>query len=442
MNTIEPPSTMPFEGAIQAGFGTIEIILCLLLLFLLLMSALISGSEAAFFSLSPLDKENLKNDDSSSAGFVSKLLKKPKELLATILITNNFVNVGIVILSSAILSKVFDSSLSPAFQFLLEAVLITLVLLLLGEVIPKIYATKNALGFSKGMGRLLYFLNKLPPISWVRSVLVSGSEFIQKKFKTRSVDISSDELEAALALTKEDDTKDDEHRILEGIVNFGKTEVRQIMKPRIDVYSIEENTSLEDVMAKILKCGHSRIPVFSASLDNTIGVLFIKDLLPFIGKEEKFDWIKLIREPFFVPENKKIDDLLKEFQSKKVHIAMVADEYGGINGIVTLEDVLEEIVGDITDEFDNDKVEYTKIDHQTYLFQGKTALIDFIKVLDLQETEFDIKNAETLGGFIIEKAGRILKNGEFIVVDDLKLIIESSDNRRIKMIKIIRNYKE
>ena len=442
MNTIEPPSTMPFDGVIQAGFGTIEIILCFVLLFLLLMSALISGSEAAFFSLSPLDKENLKTDDSSGAGFVSKLLKKPKELLATILITNNFVNVGIVIISSAILSKLFDASINPTLQFFLEAVLITLVLLLLGEVIPKIYATKNALGFSKGMGRLLYVLNKVPPISWIRSILVSGTEFIQAKLKKRSVDISSNELEAALALTKEDDTKEDEHRILEGIVNFGKTEVRQIMKPRMDVYAIEEKSTFEEVMTKILACGHSRIPVFSDSFDKIIGILFVKDLLPHIGNDENFDWMKLIREPFFVPENKKIDDLLKEFQSKKVHIAMVADEYGGINGIVTLEDVLEEIVGEITDEFDNDKIAYTKIDNDTYLFEGKTALIDFIKVLDLQETEFDIKNAETLGGFIIEKAGRILMNHEFIIVDDLKLIVESSDNRRIKMIKIIRNFSE
>tara|TARA_B110000285_G_scaffold128308_1_gene144567 strand:+ start:1654 stop:2949 length:1296 start_codon:yes stop_codon:yes gene_type:complete len=431
---------MPFDGAIQTGFGTIEIILCFILLFLLLISALISGSEAAFFSLSPLDKENLKTDDSSGAGFVSELLRKPKELLATILITNNFVNVGIVIISSAILSKLFDPSINPTLQFLLEAVLITLVLLLLGEVIPKIYATKNALSFSKGMGRLLYILNKVPPISWIRSILVSGTEFIQTKFKKRSVDISSDELEAALELTKEDHTKEDEHRILEGIVNFGKTEVRQIMKPRMDVYAIEKKSTFKEVMTKILTCGHSRIPVFSDSFDKIIGILFIKDLLPHIGKDENFDWMKLIREPFFVPENKKIDDLLKEFQVKKVHIAMVADEYGGINGIVTLEDVLEEIVGDITDEFDNDKIAYTKIDDDTYLFEGKTALIDFIKVLDLQDTEFDIKNAETLGGFIIEKAGRILMNHEFIVVDNLKLIVESSDNRRIKMIKIIRNY--
>lgn len=439
MNTIEPPSFMPLHEATYAGFGTVEIILLLILCLLLLMSALISGSEAAFFSLSPIDKEKLKQDESKKAEYTSKLLEKPKELLATILITNNFVNVGIVILSSALLNKLFSASgLNEGIRFVIEAVLITLVLLLLGEVIPKIYATKNAFGFSNMMSRMLYFLNKMPPVSWIRSSLVFGSGFIQRKFKSRQVDISSDELEAALALTKESDSVDEEHKILEGIVNFGKTEVRQIMRPRIDVHAIEVNSSFEDVMSKILECGHSRIPVYEDTFDSIKGILFIKDLLPFLGKTEKVNWLELIRDPFFIPENKKIDDLLKEFQEKKVHIALVVDEYGGTNGVVTLEDVLEEIVGDITDEFDNDKIIYTKIDESTYLFEGKTALINFIKVLDIDEDEFDSKNAETLGGFIIEEAGRILRNNEFIEVGDLKLIVESSDKRRIKMVKIIR----
>ncbi len=439
MIPMEPPSILPLKELITAGFGTAEIIMSVVLLFLLLMSALISGSEAAFFSLSPIDKENLKEDTSKNAESVSKLLRIPKELLATILIANNFVNVGIVILSSALLNKLYgNSELNESLRFLLEAILITLVLLLLGEVIPKIYATKNALGFSKRMSPMLFVLNKIPPISWIRSLLVKGSEIIQRKFKSGAVDISSDELEAALALTKESNSEDEEHKILEGIVNFGKTEVRQIMKPRMDVKAIEKNTLFEDVMKIILDCGHSRIPIYEKSFDKVIGILFIKDLLPFIGKEEKVDWITLIRPPFFVPENKKIDDLLKEFQEKKVHIALVADEYGGTNGIITLEDILEEIVGDITDEFDNDRLEYTKIDAKTYLFEGKTALIDFIKVLDINENEFDSKNAETLGGFIIEEAGKILMNNEFIEVGELKLIIESSDKRRIKMVKVIR----
>jgi magnesium and cobalt exporter, CNNM family len=441
MTVIEPPSSMPFDGAICAGFGTLEIVFLIILIGLLIISAMISGSEAAFFSLSPNDKEDLKVDDSKKAGFVSKLLNKPKDLLATILITNNFVNVGIVILSSALLTNVYEpNSNNLALYFFIQVVVITFVLLLLGEVIPKIYATKNALRFSKMMGRPLYVLDRMPPVSWLRSALVKGGSFIQRRAKKGKVNISSDELEQALALTKESDQPEEEHKILEGIVKFGNTEVRQIMKPRLDVHAIDSDTDFAGVMEIILSCGHSRIPVYEESFDKILGILFIKDLLPNLGKNDLIDWKKLIRKPFFVPENKKIDDLLKEFQEKKVHMALVVDEYGGTNGIVTLEDVLEEIVGDITDEFDDDEIVYTKIDANTYLFEGKTALIDFYKVMNIDDKEMepDSRVAETLGGFIIENAGRILKNNEFVKVGKLKLIVESSDKRRIKMVKAIK----
>jgi gliding motility-associated protein GldE len=443
MQEIEPPSTLLLNGAVHAGFGTLETILLLILSVLLLASALISGSEAAFFSLSPTDKEDLKASDSKKADFVIRLLKKPKDLLATILITNNFVNVGIVILSSAFITKVYPASPeNVGIHFFVEVVIITLVLLLLGEVIPKIYATKNAFRFSMMMGRILYYLDKIPPVSWIRTGLVKSTSFIQRRAKKGKVDISSDELEQALALTKQDNDEDRDHKILEGIVKFGNTEVRQIMKPRMDVTAIEATTSFDDVMKIILDCGHSRIPVYEETFDKIIGVLFIKDLLPDLGKKESIDWLKLVRKPFFVPEHKKIDDLLKEFQEKKIHIAMVVDEYGGTSGIVTLEDILEEIVGDITDEFDAVEVVYTKIDDNTYLFEGKTALIDFLKVMDVdldeKDVEFESRTAETLGGFIIEKAGRILENNEFIEVGKLKFIIESSDKKRIKMIKAVK----
>ncbi len=445
MNITEPPSMMPFDGAVKAGFGTVETVLLLILLVLLTLSALISGSEAAFFSLSPNDKEELKNDSSKKARFVKDLLKKPKDLLATILITNNFVNVGIVILSSAFLSKILDQSeSSQALNFFIEVVIITLTLLLLGEVIPKIYATKNALRFSQMMGRPLHTLDRVPPVSWMRSGLVSGSSFIQRKVKKGKVDISSDELEQALALTKEVSENDEEHKILEGIVKFGNTEVRQIMKPRLDIHAIETSQTFKEVLDIILECGHSRIPVYADNFDKISGVLFIKDLLPILGTDENYDWKSLIRKPFFVPENKKIDDLLKEFQEKKVHIALVVDEYGGTSGLVTLEDVLEEIVGDITDEFDDDEIAYTKIDENTYLFEGKTTIIDFFKVMEINEKDinFETKNAETLGGYILEKAGKILKNNEFIELGNLKLIVESSDKRRIKMIKAVKLKKD
>ena len=440
MNLAEPPSLSPFEGASYAGLGTIEIVFLIVLFALLICSALISGSEAAFFSLSPSDKEELKSREQKNAAFVIGLLDRPKSLLATILITNNFVNVGIIILSSALLKSFFPPT--EAFEltyFLIEVVLITLVLLLLGEVIPKIYASKNALRFSLMMGRPLHYLNKMPPLSWIRLGLVKGTSLIQRSARRRKVNISSDELEQALALTKESSTSEEDHRILEGIVKFGNTEVRQIMKPRVDVYAIEYGSTFDEVMTIILDSGHSRIPVYEETFDKIQGVLFIKDLLPVINKTDKSDWKEFIRKPFFVPENKKIDDLLKEFQEKKVHIALVVDEYGGTSGIVTLEDVLEEIVGDITDEFDEDEVVYTKIDDNTYLFEGKTTIIDFCKVLDIdeKEMELDSKMTETLGGFVVERAGRILKNNEFIRVGNIKLVVESSDKKRIKMVKAI-----
>ena len=436
MNLTEPPSLLPFEGASYAGFGTTEIVFLIVLFILLLCSALISGSEAAFFSLSPSDKEELKNQDQKRATFVLGLLDRPKSLLATILITNNFVNVGIILISSELLAKLY----APAdANFLIEVVLITLVLLLLGEIIPKIYASKNAMGFSLVMAIPLHYLNRTPPLSWVRLGLVRGTNLIQKTARRGKFNISSDELEQALALTKESNTSEEDHKILEGIVKFGNTEVRQIMKPRVDVYAIGFSSSFEEVMAIILDSGHSRIPVYEDNFDKIQGVLFIKDLLPALNNSDKRDWKEFIRKPFFVPENKKIDDLLKEFQEKKVHIALVVDEYGGTSGIVTLEDVLEEIVGDITDEFDEDEIVYTKIDENTYLFEGKTTIIDFCKVLEIdeKEMELDSRMTETLGGFIVERAGRILQNNEFILVGKIKLVVESSDKKRIKMVKAI-----
>lgn len=448
MTSSDPLSILPLilnkstdEGAQLADFSTSGLIISvIILLVLLVISALISGSEAAFFSLSPSDKEDIKNDSGKSASFVKRMLNHPKELLATILIVNNFVNVGIVILSSTIIATVFPATdENQLVHFLVEVVLITLVLLLLGEVIPKIYATKNALGFSKMMARALYNINRVPPISWLRAGLVKGSSFIQKIAGNGRVRISSGELEQALALTKDEDSSDEKQRILEGIVKFGGTDVRQIMRSRMDVYAIDIDSTFDELMEMILDCGHSRIPVYRETFDHVEGVMFIKDLLPFLG-EPKNDWQTLIRKPFFVPENKKIDDLLKEFQEKRFHIAMVVDEYGGTSGIVTLEDILEEIVGDITDEFDDDEVIYTKIDDNTYLFEGRTSLVDFYKVMNIDEKDSEVylSVADSLGGFITESAGRILMNNEFILAGDLKLIVESSDKKRVKMVKVVK----
>lgn len=442
MKLSESNSIEPLVSISQAGFdfssGTVASIVIILIL--LACSALISGSEAAFFSLGPKDKEDLRNDESRSSKIALDLLGKPQELLAIILVINNFVNVGIVILSSAIVDDIFTGLEGmETLRFVIEIFAITLTILLFGEVIPKIYATKNAVTFSKLVARPISIALVFPPFSWIKSFLVNGSNIIQKRAKRKGIKISSGELEAALALTKEENASEEEHKILEGIVKFGNTDVKQIMRSRMDVVAIDSTISFAEVLEEIIEAGYSRIPVYESNFDNVVGILFIKDLLPNLNKSDDFKWQELLRKPFFVPENKKIDDLLKEFQGMKVHMAIVVDEYGGSSGLVTLEDVLEEIVGDITDEFDDEEIIYTKIDDSTYLFEGRTTLIDFYKVLEIDGKEFENQRgeAETLGGFIIENAGKILKNNEFIICDNIKLIVESSDKKRVKMIKTI-----
>jgi gliding motility-associated protein GldE len=440
----EPPSLLPLLEAFPHHFnlsGTITGALILLLL--LFLSGLASGTESAFFSLSPQDKEELKNEESKAARTAIHLLEHPKELLATLLILNNFVNVGIVILSSYLLNQLYpETHENEVIRFMVEVIGITFTILLIGEVIPKIWSSKNALRMAKLMSIPIHMLRALPPLSWLKSLLVNGTNFIQRKTTKKGMTITSNDLEQALALTREHSTSDEEHKILEGIVRFGNTEVCQIMKSRLDVVAIEQSKSFTELYDIILEAGYSRIPVFEETFDNVTGVLYIKDLLPFLGEAEEFDWKKLVRKPFFVPENKKIDDLLKEFQHKKMHMAIVVDEYGGANGIITLEDVLEEIVGDITDEFDELDIVYSKLNDYTFVFEGKTSLVDFYKVTDTDSKPFEqVKgDAETLGGFITEQAGKILKNNEFIEIGGVKLIVESSDKRRVKMIKTILPY--
>lgn len=407
---------------------------------LLILSGLISSSEVAFFSLDPSDKEDLKNRESKNAKLAYELINKPQDLLATILISNNFVNVGIVILSSALMNLVWENSnVNETLRFVIDIFGITLLILLIGEVIPKVYATKNALKIACFMAKPLTIVSNIPPFSWFRIFLVNGTRFIHKYARKRGVKISSDELEQALVLTREENSTHEENRILEGIIRFGNTDVKQIMKSRMEVTAIEKSTVFTELLDEILEAGYSRIPIYENQFDQVIGILYIKDLLDYMDREDDFEWQHLIRKPFFVPENKKIDDLLKEFQSKKMHMAVVVDEYGGASGIITLEDVLEEIVGDITDEFDDDEINFTKINDNTFVFEGRTALIDVYKILEIDGKEFEAQKGESdsIGGFIIEKAGRILKNREFIYLENFKLIVESSDKKRIKTVKIV-----
>jgi gliding motility-associated protein GldE len=440
----EPPSFNIIDQSeylILLGVSNSVGIYFFIIAILLMISAMMSGSESAFFTLGPKELDELKDDESSGSKLIQKLLDKPRDLLATILITNNMVNVGVVILSSFILNEFFPpiAEENHLLRFLLDVIGITFIILLTGEVIPKIYANKNPLLVAKLTSKPLYFLSKLPPISWIRIVLVNGGSLVNKLNKNASIKITSDDLEQALALTKEENGSIEEHKLLEGIVRFGNTEACQIMKSRMEISAIEEDATLQELFEFILDSGYSRIPVYRESLDNVIGILYIKDLLPYLNEQGDLDWKKMLRKPFFIPENKKIDDLLKEFQQMKMHLAIVVDEYGGASGIVTLEDILEEIVGDITDEFDETELVYTKVDNQTYIFEGRTALVDFYKVAGIDSKEFEQLKGEsdTLGGFLIEQAGRILKNNEFIMCDQMKLVVESSDKRRIKMIKCI-----
>lgn len=395
----------------------------------------------AFFSLNPGEKETLKNSKAGSHKTILELLQEPNRLLATILIANNLVNVAIIILSTVLVDSVLVGLgvIDETWKFVIQVVVVTFVLLLLGEVAPKSYATKYALTLATFMSRPLLILGKL---FWPLSKpLLSTTRFIDRSVKKKADTVSVDHLSHALDITEDESTTDEEKKILEGIVKFGSTDVKQIMKPRTDVVSYSEETPYDELMDGIRDANFSRIPIFRGSFDEVVGVLYLKDLLSHLDASPTFKWQKLIRAPFFVPENKKIDDLLKEFQEKKIHLAIVVDEYGGTSGIVTLEDIIEEIVGDITDEFDDDDLVYSKLDDNTFVFEGKTPLIDVYRVLDIDGEEFEEAKGEsdTLAGFIIEQSGKILRKNEKQKFGNIDFVIEAADKRRIKRIKVTVN---
>jgi gliding motility-associated protein GldE len=404
--------------------------------FLLILAAVTTSSESAFFSLNPEEKDRLKSENSRISNIIIDLLSKPRELIALLLISINFVNVGIVILSTLILNKMMEGY-SEVSKLLVEIFGITLLILITGEVIPKIYGANNASKVTRFMALPIDVIRKTPPISWLKALLVNGTSFIGR-IGGKNVRISSAELEQAIAITSDENSSGDEQKLLEGIVKFGKTEAVQIMTPRIEMSSIPNNIPFSKVIEFVLEFGYSRIPIHKESADNVIGILYIKDLLPHLKESDEFPWLDLIRKPFFIPENKKIDDLLQEFRGMKMHLAVVVDEYGGASGIVTLEDILEEIVGDITDEFDDDQVDYKKMDDGSFAFEGRTSLKDFYKILEIEGEEFeqDKGDSETIGGFIVEQSGRILKNKESITKGNFKLSVISSDKRRIKWVKV------
>ncbi len=403
--------------------------------FFLFCSAMVSAAEVALFSLTQQDLNTLSEEDSSKANLISKLLQRPKKLLATILVANNFSHIGVVIVFSFVGNNIFSAIESPILKFVVEVILITFLILLFGEVLPKIYASRNNTQFSKFVANPLSILDKL--LSPISLPMRAVSVYLHEKLGRQKSNISVDQLSQALGLTSTEDTTSEEQKILEGIVSFGNTDTKQVMSPRIDIFAIEMEETFAEIYEKIVDKGYSRIPVYRESIDHIEGVLFVKDLIPHINKKE-FDWIKLIREPFFVPENKKLDDLLKEFQSKKSHLAIVVDEYGGTSGLVSLEDIIEEIVGDISDEFDDENLNYSQIDDKNFLFEGKINLKDFYRIVDVDEEIFEISKgeAETLAGFILEILGNFPKKGQKIHFTNVHFAIEAVDKKRIKQLKV------
>ncbi|MEL4308556.1 gliding motility-associated protein GldE [Joostella sp. CR20] len=416
-----------------------SIIKLIVLVVLLICSALISGAEVAFFSLSQTDLNEVEDSKTSAGAIIVKLLNKPKKLLATILVANNFINIAIVLLFSSLGEFLFGALETGIVRFIIEVGVVTFLILLFGEILPKVYASRNRIKFAYFMA---YPLNVLDTLFYPLSMpMRSITLFLQDKLGKQRTNISVDQLSHALELTSEEDTTVEEQKILQGIVSFGNTDTRQVMQPRIDVFALNEEMKFQEIVDEIIKNGYSRIPVFKDNMDNVTGVLYVKDLLPYLDKKN-FDWASLKRDPYFVPENKKLDDLLKEFQEMKNHLAIVVDEYGGTSGLVTLEDIIEEIVGDISDEFDDEDLVFSKLDEKNYVFEGKTALKDFYRVIDIEDESIFEDNkgeSETIAGFVLEIAGSFPTKGEKITFNDITFVVEALDKKRIKQIKVTLN---
>lgn len=402
---------------------------------LLFISALLSGAEVAFFSLSSKDLDDISKENVSKGNLILVLLQTPKKLLATLLVANNFVNIGVVILFSFVGKNLFASIASPLIKFIVEVIVVTFLILLFGEVLPKVYANRNNIKFAKFVVQPLYVLDKLlSPISIpMRAITV----YLHEKLGKQKSNFNIDQLSQALELTSSEGTSHEEQKILEGIVSFGNTDTKQVMSPRIDIFALEIDESFSELLPKIVEKGYSRIPVYNGNIDQIEGVLFVKDLIPYIDQKE-FDWRPLLRKPFFVPENKKLDDLLKDFQSMKNHLAIVVDEYGGTSGLVSLEDVIEEIVGDISDEFDDDDLNFSQIDTKNFIFEGKINLKDFYRIIAVDEVLFEGRKgeAETLAGFLLEILGNFPKKGQLLAFENCTFLIEAVDKKRIKQIKV------
>ena len=418
------------------ALDTQEMIYTLLaIVILLICSGLISASEVAFFSLRQKNIDAIERSSLKKA--IQRLLNHPKKLLATILIANNTVNIAIVIISGKLITDLFSVFPTPVWlQTIIQVVLVTFIILLFGEVIPKVFSTYYPLRIAQTMASPMHYMNII--FSWLSYPLLLFGKLLDKLFKRKYSSLSSEELNTVIDLTNDKNVNEEEKKIWKGVVEFGTISVKETMRPRTDVMAIEFSTAYPEVLAFILNAGYSRIPVYKENFDQISGVLYIKDLLPHLGEKDDFEWQQLIRAPFYVPENKMIDDLLKEFQTKKMHMAIVVDEYGGSSGIVTLEDVIEEIVGEINDEFDDEDIIYSKLDNENYVFEGKTTLINLCRIIDLsyEDIESFAGDADTIAGLILQINGTLPERNQEFTINQIVFKIESVDRRRIKRVKV------
>jgi gliding motility-associated protein GldE len=425
-----------FDGVTVSAPSAGELVAIGLAVLLLFASGFVSASEIAFFSLSPSDLNDIENDDHPSDKHIRSLLGDSERLLATILISNNFVNVTIIMLCNFFFAGVIDFGISVILEFLVITVVLTFLLLLFGEIMPKIYSAQHTLKFSRMAAPIIVFLKKV--FSPLSNMLVRSTVLVNKCVSKKNYNISVDELSQALELTDKNEISE-ESNILEGVIRFGGETVKEVMTPRMDIVDLEIQASFSEVMACVVENAYSRIPVYEDSIDNIKGILYIKDLLPYLKKGNDFKWQNLVRPAFFVPETKMIDDLLRDFQANKIHIAIVVDEFGGTLGIVTMEDIIEEIVGEINDEYDDEERTYVKLNDTTYVFEAKTLLSDFYKILKLDTDEFEEVEgeADTLAGLLLEIKGEFPKLHEKLDFKNYHFEVLEKDARRILKIKVV-----
>lgn len=436
-----PLAEDPYPTIILAALSELPLSFYLInitgILILLFISGLVSGSEVAFFSLTHEQIQEAKNSKHKSDQRISQLVLDPKRLLATILILNNLVNIFIITISTFATWRVVGSKEAGGIVIVVLTVCITMMIIFFGEIVPKVYANHNSVRFAKFTAPILLFSDKfLRPVSWF---LMSLSDLIERRVKKKGYNLSVDEINHALEITADKEVTEEEKDMLKGIVNFSTLSVKQVMKSRIDITALEVDTDFHELMNQVNKTGYSRIPIFSETIDKIEGILYIKDLLPHLEKSDDFRWQTLLRPGFFVPESKKIDDLFKDFQEKQVHMAIVVDEYGGTSGLITLEDVIEEIVGEINDEFDEDNdIAYNKLDNNTFIFEGKTSLNDFCKITGADASEFDKikRESESLGGLLLEINNKLPHAGEKITFDKFLFTVVAVDQKRIKRVRV------